>query len=325
MINSDAGFEVSLVMNVLVAGGAGFIGSNLVDLLLEKGHFVCCVDNLYLGKLSNIEHLKKCNRFKFYNTNICNQLEIEKIVRENNIDYVMHLAANSDIQASAQNPSIEYENTYSTTYSILEVMRKNNIKKLFFASTSAVYGNKSEELLTEGTAQLSPVSYYGAAKLGSEALISAYAYMNDMSVLVFRFPNVIGPRLTHGVVYDFIKKLKLNQQSLEILGDGHQTKPYIYVDDLIEAIVQFMNTPKGIELYNIGVDTSTSVNRIADIVCEEMNLENVRYTYTGGSTGWKGDVPRFEYGLEKIHSAGWKAKYTSDEAIRMAVKWAVTQ
>lgn len=312
-------------MNVLVAGGAGFIGSNLVDLLLEKGHFVCCVDNLYLGKLSNIEHLNKCNRFKFYNTNICDQLEIEKIVRENNIDYVMHLAANSDIQASAQNPSIEYENTYSTTYSILEIMRKNNIKKLFFASTSAVYGNKTEELLTEDTAQLSPVSYYGAAKLGSEALISAYAYMNDMSVLVFRFPNVIGPRLTHGVVYDFIKKLKLNQQSLEILGDGHQTKPYIYVDDLTEAIVQFMDSPKGVALYNIGVDTSTSVNRIADIVCEEMNLKNVRYTYTGGSTGWKGDVPRFEYGLEKIHSAGWKAKYTSDEAIRMAVKWAVTQ
>ena len=168
------------------------------------------------------------------------------------------------------------------------------------------------------------MSYYGAAKLGREALISAFSYMNDLKALIFRFPNVIGPHLTHGVIFDFIKKLKSDPKNLEILGDGNQTKPYIYVEDSVKAILKFMDTDEekkeNVILYNIGVNTATSVKRIADILCEEMGLANVRYHFTGGTGGWKGDVPRFLYCLDKVHNAGWCAENESDEAVRKTIQ-----
>lgn len=308
-------------MKVLVAGGAGFIGSHLMDALLKEGHEVICIDNLSLGTKDNIEHLMCKQQFHFYSFDLCDTEQLDRVIKEKNIEYVFQLAANSDIQASADNPEVEYRNTYTSTWSVLESMRRNDVKKLFFASTSAVYGNKTNILLDENTSGLNPISYYGAAKLGCEALISAYSYMNDMDALVFRFPNVIGPRLTHGVVHDFIAKLKKNPYKLEILGDGNQTKPYIYVHDLIYAILFFYRKiTGGVALYNIGAEGSTSVTAIADIVCKEMGLQDVRYSYTGGTAGWKGDVPRFMYCLEKVHSAGWKAVLTSDEAIQKAVR-----
>lgn len=309
-------------MNVLVAGGAGFIGSHLVSRLLEEnGNRVICVDNLSLGRFSHLSHLQDREQFVFCEGDLCDQQFLNGVMREHAIDYVFHLAANSDIQASADRPEIEYRNTYSTTFSILECMRKNRVRRIFFASTSAVYGSKTDILLDEHTPDLQPVSYYGAAKLGCEALLSAYSYMNDMSVLVFRFPNVIGPRLTHGVVYDFIRKLRNNPAELTILGDGTQTKPYIYVSDLIDAIMHFKDhTQTGVALYNTGVEGATSVRAIADIVCEEMGLSETVYKFTGGNTGWKGDVPRFLYSLEKIYRAGWEASLTSDEAVRRAVR-----
>ena len=307
-------------MKVLVAGGAGFIGSNLVDLLLEKGNDVVCVDNYFIGTKDNIAHLNGNPKFKMYESDLCDFDTLSKIFESEKFDYVFHLAANSDIQASAKNPSVEYKNTYTTTFNILECMRIHDVKKLFFASTSAVYGDK-KELLTETTADLRPVSYYGAAKLGSEALISAFSYMNDFEVLVFRFPNVIGPRLTHGVVFDFIKRLKEDPTQLRILGDGTQCKPYIFVTDLVEAIVRFMDTgKKGITLYNLGVEGATTVTKIADIVCEKMGLKDVKYNYTGGNVGWKGDVPKFQYDLSKIHATGWKARYNSDETVAKTVE-----
>ncbi len=307
-------------MKALVAGGAGFIGSNLTDLLLAKGHEVVCVDNYFIGTKDNIAHLSTNPRFKMYEQDLCDLNALSKIFESEKFDYVFHLAANSDIQASAKNPVVEYKNTYTTTFNILECMRLYGVKKLFFASTSAVYGEKTE-LLTETTADLRPISYYGASKLGSEALISAFSHMNDFEVLVFRFPNVIGPRLTHGVVFDFIKRLSDDPTQLRILGDGTQCKPYIYVTDLVEAIVRFMETgKKGMEIYNLGVEGATTVTKIADIVCEKMGLKNVRYNYTGGSIGWKGDVPHFQYDLTKIHSTGWKACYNSDETVAKTVE-----
>lgn len=308
-------------MKMLVAGGAGFIGCHLIETLLKNKYEVVCIDNLSLGTRDNLDHLMENDQFRFYEMDLLNLKKTSEIIGDERIEYVFHLAANSDIQASAENPQIEYRNTYGTTYNLLEAMKKNKVKKIFFASTSAVYGDKKNQLLDENTPNLKPISYYGAAKLGSEALLSAYSYMNDISVLIFRFPNVIGPRLTHGVIYDFIKKLNNDSHELEILGDGRQTKPYIYVSDLVDAIVRFMDKNEvGIELYNIGVDTTISVTQIADIVCEEMGLKKVVYRYTGGGIGWKGDVPKFQYCLDKIHAAGWHAKYTSDEAVRLTVR-----
>lgn len=308
-------------MKTLVIGGAGFIGSHLNDALLAEGHEVICLDNLSLGTKKNIMHLEGDDRFTFYQKDAGDLKELLAVFENEKPDYVFHLAANSDIQASASNPMVEYKNTYTTTFNILTCMREYGVKKLFFASTSAVYGDKQNILLTENTPNLEPISYYGAAKLGSEALISAFSYMNDLSSLVFRFPNVIGPRLTHGVIYDFVRKLQNNPKELQILGDGCQTKPYIYVSDLVQAIVKFMNTcEKGVSIYNLGVESDTSVTEIADILCEELGLTDVKYSYTGGVGGWKGDVPKFRYCLDKIHNAGWWAHYTSDEAVRLTIQ-----
>ena len=167
-----------------------------------------------------------------------------------------------------------------------------------------------------------PVSYYGGAKLASEALIASYASMCDMAAAIFRFPNVIGPRLTHGVIYDFIRKLRENPKELEILGNGTQCKPYIYVTDLVEAIMMRTERLKpGETIYNISVRSAgTTVTRIAEIVVEEMGLNNVTFRYTGGDRGWKGDVPKFTYDISKILATGWKPKFTSDEAVRQTVR-----
>lgn len=307
-------------MKTMVIGGAGFIGSNLCTELIKDGHEVVCVDDFSLGNAENVSHLAQEERFALVEADAAEEHVLDELFEAYHPEYIFHLAANSDIRESADHPEIEYRNTYTTTFRILNAMRKYNVKKLFFASTSAVYGDKRDEVLDENTPNLSPVSYYGAAKLGSEALISAFSYMNDMSALIFRFPNVIGGHLTHGVIYDFMKRLREDPDRLVILGDGRQTKPYIYISDLVQAILKFMDMPEGVTLYNVGVEGATSVTTIADIVCKEMGLKDVQYEYTGGESGWKGDVPRFKYCMDKIHAAGWRACFSSDEAVRMTVQ-----
>lgn len=308
-------------MKTLVVGGAGFIGSHLCGALLRQGHECVCLDNLSLGTRKHIEHFITDNKFMFYEADAADVHSLETVFQGMDFDMVFHLAANSDIQSSAKNPDVEYKNTYSTTFTVLSCMRKYDVKRFFFASTSAVYGDKREERLDENTSGLLPISYYGAAKLGSEALISAFTYMNEMRSLIFRFPNVIGPALTHGVIYDFIRKLKADPTKLQILGNGKQTKPYIYVSDLVSAIMKFAFQEKdGVTVYNIGAEGETSVDKIAEIVCDEMGLTETVFEYTGGESGWKGDVPRFQYCLDKVHAEGWRAEYTSDEAVRKTVR-----
>lgn len=308
-------------MNILVAGGAGFIGSHLIDSLLAEKHKVICADKLIMGD-KNIKHLQGKENFKFYEIELAVQEKVDQIFSENQIDIVYHLAANSDIQKGGKEPSIDFNNTLLTTYTLLESMRKNNVKKMFFASTSAVYGEMLDVELTETTGGLMPVSYYGGAKLASEALISSYVSMCDMSVVIFRFPNVIGPRLTHGVIFDFICKLRKNPEELEILGNGTQCKPYIYIFDLVEAIIRLTKEfISGESVYNISINSpGTTVTQIAEIVVEELKLEKVKFSYTGGDRGWKGDVPRFSYNISKVLTTGWSPKYTSDEAVRQTVK-----
>lgn len=308
-------------MNILVAGGAGFIGSHLIDSLLADCHKIICIDKLIMGK-QNIEHLFDNPSFKFYEAELANQDSIDKIFSENAIDVVYHLAANSDIQKGGKEPSIDFNDTLLTTKVLLEGMRKVDVKKMFFASTSAVYGEMPDMELTETTGGLMPVSYYGGAKLSSEALISSYVSMCDMSAVIFRFPNVIGPRLTHGVIFDFIRKLRKDPTKLEILGDGTQCKPYIYVLDLVEAIIKLTQKfEQGEAVYNISVTSpGTTVTHIAEIVVEELGIKEVSFCYTGGNRGWKGDVPRFCYDIRKVLSTGWSPKHTSDEAVRQTVK-----
>ena len=308
-------------MNILVAGGAGFIGSHLCDALLSKNNTVIVADKLIMGS-KNIEHLSQNTNFKFYEMELANQDNVDKLFKDNKIDIVYHMAANSDIQKSANDTSIDFNDTLLTTRVLLESMRKNNVKNIFFASTSAVYGEMPDIVLNEETGGLKPVSYYGGAKLASEALISSYVSMCDMNAVIFRFPNVIGPRLTHGVVYDFIKKLRNNPKELEILGNGTQCKPYIYVTDLVNAIVKLTEQfEPGVEIFNISVvSEGTSVTHIAEIVVDVLGLSDVEFKYTGGDRGWKGDVPRFKYDISKVLATGWKPEYTSDEAVRKAAQ-----
>lgn len=317
-------------MNILIAGGAGFIGSHLCDSLLSNGHSLIVADKLIFGD-ENIRHLLtnkeliQSGRFKFYKMELADQNNVDRLFSQNKIDVVYHLAANSDIQKGGKEPSIDFNDTLLSTRALLEGMRKARVKNMFFASTSAVYGEILDVELTETTGGLKPVSYYGGAKFASEAIISSYVSMCDLNVVIFRFPNVIGPRLTHGAVFDFIRNLRSNPHELEILGNGTQCKPYIYVLDLVEAIVKLTQDFRpGEEVFNISVESEgTMVTHIAEIVVDVMGLSEVVFKYTGGDRGWKGDVPRFSYDISKVLTTGWKPTHTSDEAVRKTVQDAI--
>lgn len=306
-------------MNILVTGGAGFIGSHLVDFLLEKGHFVVAIDNMFLGKKENIVHNLSNKNFRFYRCDILDYELLNQIFKENNFDVIFHLAANSDIAQSHTNPDIDLKNTFLTTYNVLRAMKEYGVKEIVFASTSAIYGEVKFDV-TEDFGPLFPVSHYGAAKLASEAFISSFVENYNFKAWIIRFPNVVGKRATHGVIFDFINKLSKNPKVLEILGDGNQNKPYLHVKELVEAMVFIWeHTNDKINYFNVGVESTTTVKKIAEIVSEEMELKP-EFIFTGGDRGWIGDVPYFRYSLDKIHRLGWYAKMTSDQAVRKAVK-----
>jgi UDP-glucose 4-epimerase len=307
-------------MKILITGGAGFIGSHLADLLVTKKNHVTVLDNLSLGTRENIRHLAHRKNFVFMKEDLLRLDRLKKIFQKNTFNTVFHLAANSDIAASAANPEIDLHNTFLTTWNTLECCRLFQIEKFVFASSSAVYGDARKKL-AEGTGPLSPASYYGAGKLASEAFIAAYSSMNNIQSWIVRFPNVTGPRMTHGVIHDFIQKLRDNPKQLIILGDGRQKKPYMYVQDLVEALLFiFQNAQEKLNYFNAGVKDEMTVTEIAGIVCAEMGLQNVKFKYTGGSTGWPGDVPHYRYDLKKLNSLGWKAAHSSTETVRLAVR-----
>ena len=307
-------------MHILVTGGAGFVGSHLIDFLLADGHSVVCVDDLSLGRPENIAHLENSAGFEFHELDILNKEEFGTVFKKNKFDCVFHMAANSDIQLGGEFLNVDFERTFLTTYTVLESMRDHGIKDIVFASTSAIYGELYGKL-SESSGPLFPVSFYGAAKLASEGYISAACTNFDMRAWVVRFPNVIGERTTHGVIYDFINKLQKNPKELIILGNGQQEKPYLYVKDLVQAILfVWKNTKEDFNCCNVSVDSATKVTRIAEIVVEEMGLKDVNFNYTGGDRGWVGDVPKFEYDISKLKAMGWKSLRSSDDAVRLAVR-----
>jgi UDP-glucose 4-epimerase len=307
-------------MKCLITGGAGFIGSHLCDYLIKDNNDIVVIDNLSLGREENISHLSSNKKFKFYKQEILDHDGMKRIFEKEKFDIIFHLAANSDIAKSRLDPSIDFNNTFMTTYTILNLMKEFNVKKLVFASTSAIYG-ETKSVLTENYGPLFPVSLYGSSKLASEAFITSFAENYGFQVWITRFPNVIGERATHGVILDFIKKLQANPDELTVLGNGEQNKPYLYVKDLVEAILfVWKNSNDKINYYNLGVDTRTKVKDIAAMTIKEMGL-NAKIKYTGGDRGWIGDVPEFRYDLAKIHALGWKAKTTSDEAVLKSIRY----
>ena len=305
-------------MRAFVTGGAGFIGSHLVDALMEMNYDVTVYDNLSTGRLEFIrQHLEKKN-FSFIKADLLDEDVISNTLKSH--DVVFHLAAIPDVKLGARDTSVAKKD-FLATYNLLEAMRKNDVDRIVFSSSSTVYGEVPFIPLKEDYGPLLPISMYGSAKLACEGLISAYCHTFDFKGWIFRFANVVGSRCTHGVIYDFIKKLKRNPKELEILGNGRQRKSYLYVDDCIDGMLfGFEKSKDQLNLFNLGTEGSTEVNDIARMVVEEMGLKEVKFRYTGGDRGWKGDVPRFQFDIGKIKKLGWKPKYSSDEAVRKAIR-----
>ncbi|MBC7080718.1 MAG: NAD-dependent epimerase/dehydratase family protein [Thermoplasmatales archaeon] len=310
-------------MKVLVTGGAGFIGSHLVEHLLKKGYEVKCVDNFSSGKIEFLEaHLYKIELIK---GDLINKRDARNAVK--NCEIVFHLAANPDVRAGEKDTKSIFENNIVATYNLLEGMRKEGVKKIIFTSSSAVYGDAKKIPTPEDYSPLVPISIYGATKLACEAMICSYSHTFDIEAIIYRFANVVGPRSTHGVIYDFIKKLRANKEKLEILGDGTQRKSYLYIDDCIDAIFYTMERWEDkIEIYNIGSLDSIEVKEIADIVSKEMGLKP-EYVFTGGinGRGWRGDVKFMTLDISKIMQKGWRPKNSSRKAVELAVKWLINE
>ena len=305
-------------MRIFVTGGAGFIGSHLVDRLVQTGE-VTVYDNLTSGKKEFIKHHLNKNGFQFIEADLLELGTLKKVVKAH--DVVFHMAANPEARSGIADTELDLKQETIVTYNILESMRVNGIKKIILSSSGTLYGETPVIPLPEDYGPLLPISLYGAGKLASEGLVSAFCHTFDMQGWIFRFANIVGKRTTHGVIFDFINKLERNSHELEILGDGKQCKPYLYIDDCVDGILfGFKNSHDRVNVFNLGCFTATDVTTIANVIVKEMGLKGVEFKYTGGDRGWPGDVPQVRFNTEKINSLGWRARYSSGEAVRKAIR-----
>lgn len=307
---------------ILLTGAAGFIGSHLADALVEDNH-VIGYDNLSSGRMEFIEHLEDDENFELIVADLMDEGELNEYMK--GCDMVFHLAANPDVRVGTEDTYIHLEQNNLATYNVLEAMRKNDIDEIVFTSTSTVYGESDEIPTPEDYGPLVPISLYGSSKLGCESLISAYCHTFDMYSVSFRFANVVGPRSTHGVTYDFVNKLREDPDELEILGSPPgTTKSYFYISDCVDGMLfATKNCEERVGYFNLGSEDYINVKEIADIVCREMGLEDVEYNWTGGvdgGRGWKGDVKTMLLSLEKMKSLGWTPEYNSSESIAMTTR-----
>jgi UDP-glucose 4-epimerase len=313
------GFSMYTKNRILVTGGAGFIGSYLVDHLIDKGNITTVFDNMSSGKIGFIEEHLENPIFTLIKGDLLDRKAIEEACRD--VDFVFHVAANPDVRLGTSDTKVHFDQNILATYNLLEAMRKNSVKKIAFTSTSTIYGEAQIMPTPENYGPLIPISLYGASKLACEALITSYSHTFDIQAWVFRFANIVGPRSTHGIIVDFIKKLRENPTRLEILGDGKQEKSYLHVSECIDAILYAIEkSKKNVNIFNIGSEDTISATRIGETIVEEMRLSGIRFTYTGGNRGWRGDVPRMRLDIEKLKAIGWKPVYTSERSVRETAK-----
>jgi len=307
-------------MKALVTGGAGFIGSHLVDRLVKEGYRVRVVDNLSSGRLENIKHHIDAGTIEFILGDLKDPQTALKAVEGVNV--VFHFAANPEVRVSTTNPEIHFNENVVATFTLLEAMRKKGVKELVFASSSSIYGEPKEIPVGEN-APMRPVSVYGASKAACENLIHAYSKLYGIKAVILRYANVIGPRLRHGVVWDFINKLLRNPTELEILGDGKQIRSYIYVDDAVEVtLLAWRKTTSYFEVYNVASEDWIMVDEVADEVIKTMGLNNVKKTYRPvlHGVGWPGDVRKIALKIEKIKKLGLIPAMDSREAVKTTAK-----
>ena len=302
-------------MKILIIGGAGFIGSALVKEMLKDNADIIVIDKLSLGCADYINTTK----VEFHQIDINNIKQVLEVLQGKQIYEVWHLAANSDIPAGVEDVNVDLDDTFMSTVSTLKIMKEVGCKRLYFASSSAVYGF-NENRLHEDIGPLMPISNYGAMKLSSEALLSSFLESFLDKVCIYRFPNVVGVPATHGVILDFIKKLKKDMSKLEVMGNGTQQKTYLHVSELVEAMLFINNnTDIGMNYYNIGaMDDGVLVKQIAEETTKVVSPDAI-IKYQKTDRGWVGDVPRFLYSVDKLKDLGWSPKMSSLESIQRAV------
>jgi UDP-glucose 4-epimerase len=307
----------------LITGAAGFIGSHLTDRLLAQGQSVIGIDNFTLGRRENLTAAMAHKNFTFIEADLnetgpCLAL-LRKKTKASPITTVWHLAANSDIQAGGRDPGVDLRLTFLTTYNVLRMMETLGAKQLVFASSSAIYGDH-KAVLTEETGPVFPVSNYGAMKLASEGAITAALENFLERAWICRFPNVVGGRATHGVIFDFLNKLRRNPARLDVLGNGTQQKPYLHVRELVEAMLFIhQRSRERLNYYNIApAHGATTVKYIAEAVVRAASPK-AKIHYGGGPRGWTGDVPKFRYSTKKLKTLGWSSKLNSNQAINLAI------
>jgi UDP-glucose 4-epimerase len=307
-------------MRAVVTGGAGFIGSNLVNRLVREGHHVTVIDNFSGGRREFLAHLAKNKSFELVELDLRDTDKLTKALPKKT-DLVFHLAANADIARGVEDPTLDFQHSLVATFSLLTAMRANGLKKIFYTSGSGVYGDRGKIYSAESFGPLFPVSMYGATKLGAEGLVSAFCHLFEMQAWMLRPANIIGPNATHGVVFDFVRRLKAEPAKLRILGDGQQSKAYLHVNDVLDAMFIVQKKAKErVNVFNLSSNSYITVNAIARIVFEEMKLDDVAVTHTPGKIGWKGDVAIVRLRNTRLAKLGWRAKHTSAQAVRATVR-----
>jgi len=304
--------------NVVVTGGAGFIGSHLVDKLVEEECQVTVIDSLVSGNLKFIEPLR--DQISFVKADIRDEDILQKICSGK--DTIFHFAADPDVRSSVDNPAKSFGINVQGTFLVLECMRRLEIPNIVFASSGGTLYGQVDTFPTPEETPFHPISAYGATKAVAEAYLSAYAASYDLTAVSLRYANIFGPRSTHGVMFDFYQKLKKDSKKLEILGDGNQIKSYLYITDCIEAsLLAAKSVEKRYEAFNIGADSWMSVKEIADIITDELGLQKIKYDYTGGEAGWTGDVYKMLLSIDKMKTLGWTPKVSTEKGIREYIRW----
>jgi len=299
----------------LVTGGAGFIGSHLVDALVDQGKKVRVIDNFSSGREEFLAHHEGGGAVEVCRGDLLDRESV--IAAMEGIETVHHLAANPDIRLGTEVTDTDLKQGTVATYNVLEAMRVSGVGRISFASSSAVYGEAGVMPTPEDYGPVMPISLYGASKLASEALITAWAGTFGAQGFIHRFANIVGPRGTHGVIFDFIHKLKRDPSRLEVLGDGNQEKSYMSAHDCVQSMIHVISLgDEGTVLNNLGTGDTCSVSRIAEIVIEESGLEGVSIDYTGGKRGWAGDVPKTYLDVTKLLGSGFEPTAMSEQAVR---------
>ena len=313
-------------LTYLVTGGAGFIGSHLLDALLSDSttREVRVLDNFSSGRREHIAPYANDSRLK---VNVLDLLALEKISPLlQGVDRVFHLAANPDARWGIENTRLDLEQETIATYNVLEAMRRNQVPQIVFSSSGTVYGDVGTTVTHEGLGPCLPVSLYGAGKVASEALITAFCATFGLRAIILRFGNIVGERTTHGVIYDFIRQLAKNSGELKVLGNGHQAKPYVYVRDLVGGLRFAAQRAAELEaskfdVFNLAPDGATSVRFIAGELLEQLGFKGRTAIHYGDSAaGWPGDVPQSRMDSAKLRRAGFALPRTSDEALQLAIR-----